>query len=411
MRTIVVAVAWLAAVVGAMLVFAVRPGTSFSGSGSSVVLGGLVLAVASDASVGAFLMLRRPGNVVGLVLMVASILSAVTLLGWVTGAALTEQRGAHDFLAGLASVIGGTGFVPSIFVAGPLLALLFPDGRLPGPRWRWPVGAIVAAIAVGSAVQILHSGPLPDTVTANPFGASGFSGSEAFWTIGLALIVVSLPGALLLALAAVIVRVRRSGGIERAQLKWFVASIFAVGTLLTLGFADGGLDIGLAAGTSPTIFDILAVASLSLPAIAVGVAILRYRLFEIDRLISRGVSWAVLSGLLLAVYAGAVLLLEGVLGGATQGQTVAVAGSTLLAAALFQPLRRRIQSVVDRRFNRARYDAERTAAAFAERLRDQVDLASLSGEIAGVVDGALRPSRIEVWLRAPRRDLSHPTTP
>jgi len=113
------------------------------------------------------------------------------------------------------------------------------------------------------------------------------------------------------------------------------------------------LDVGLAAGTSPTIFDFLAIASLSLPAIAVGVAILRYRLFEIDRLISRGVSWALLSGLLVAVYAGAVLLLEGVLGGATQGETVAVAGSTLLAVALFQPLRRRVQSVVDRRFNRA----------------------------------------------------------
>jgi len=343
--------------------------------------------------------------------MLAAILIAVTLLGWVSGAALTEQRGEHYFLAGLASVIGGTGFVPSMVVAGPLLALLFPDGRLPGPRWRWPVGAIVAAIAVCSAVQMLHPGPIPDTVTANPFGASGFSGSEAFWTIGLALILASLPGALLVALAAVIVRVRRAGGIERAQLKWFVAAIFAVGTLLTLGLADGGLDVGLAAGTSPTIFDFLAIASLSLPAIAVGVAILRYRLFEIDRLISRGVSWALLSGLLVAVYAGAVLLLEGVLGGATQGETVAVAGSTLLAVALFQPLRRRVQSVVDRRFNRARYDAERTASAFAERLSDQVDLASLSGEITGVVDVALRPSRIDAWLRAPTRDVARLTTP
>jgi hypothetical protein len=140
--------------------------------------------------------------------------------------------------------------------------------------------------------------------------------------------------------------------------------------------------------------------------IAIGVAVLRYRLYEIDRLISRGLSWAVLSGVLLAVYAGAVLLLQGVLGDVTQGETVAVAGSTLLAAALFQPLRRRTQAIVDHRFNRARYDAQRTATDFAERLRDQVDLVSLASDIAGVVDTALRPSKIGVWIRP-----SRPTTP
>ena len=222
--------------------------------------------------------------------------------------------------------------------------------------------------------------------------------------MGQTLTAAAVPFALLLALAAVTVRVRRAGGVERAQLKWFVAANVAVGAFLTLSLAG-------VARPNPTIFDVLASCSLSLPPIAVGVAILRYRLYDIDRLISRGVSWAILSGLLLAIYAGAVLLLQGVLGGATQGETVAVAGSTLLAAALFQPLRRSVQSVVDRRFNRARYDAERTAAAFAERLRDQVDLSSLSGDIAGVVDVALRPSRIDIWLRAPTRDVSHPTTP
>jgi hypothetical protein len=135
--------------------------------------------------------------------------------------------------------------------------------------------------------------------------------------------------------------------------------------------------------------------------VAIGIAILRYRLYDIDRVISRGLSWALLSGLLIVVYAGAVILLQGLLGGVTQGETVAVAGSTLLAATLFQPLRRRIQSVVDHRFNRARYDAERTAIDFAERLRDEVDLAALRSDVAGVVDTALRPSRIAVWIRRP----------
>jgi hypothetical protein len=136
--------------------------------------------------------------------------------------------------------------------------------------------------------------------------------------------------------------------------------------------------------------------------VSIGIAVTRYRLYEIDRLISRGLSWAVLSGLLLGVYAGAILLLQTVLGDVMQGQTVAVAGSTLLAAALFQPLRRRIQVAVDHRFNRARYDAERTATDFAERLRDEVDLPALRGDFTGVVDTALHPTTIIVWIRRPR---------
>jgi hypothetical protein len=405
-RAFGVSIAWLAAVVGAALVFAVRPEDSFTGSGSSLVLAGLVLATASDASVGAILILRRPGNVIGLVLMFAAILAAVTLFTWVFGAALTEQRGEHDVLAGAVSLTGALGFFPTMFVGGPLLALLFPTGRLPGPRWRWPVGAIIAAIAVPSAEGLRHPGRIAGTAVDNPFGASGFSGSEAFWTVGVTLIYASLPVALLLAVVAVIVRFRRSGGIERAQLKWFVAAIFAVGTLVVLALADGGLDLGLYAGTSPTIFDVLAAASLSLPPIAIGVAILRHHLFEIDRIISRTLSWAVLSGLLVGVYAGAVLLLQTMLGGVIQGQTVAAAASTLLAAALFQPLRRRVQAAVDHRFNRAHYDAERTAIDFAERLNDEMDLAALSGDITDVVDTALHPRTVGVWIRAP-----HTTSP
>jgi hypothetical protein len=404
MRTFVVAVAWLAAVAGAVaLVFAGSAGTSLTGSGFSLPYAGLTLAVVANASVGAVLSLRRQGNIVGRLLMLAAILMPVTFVGFTFGAVLAEERGRHDILAGLVALIFALGIIPTYVVAGPLVALFFPSGRLPGSRWRWPVGAGVAAIAVGSATVVVRPGPIGGSFADNPFGVSGLSGSDALWEMGLTLAVAAVPFFLVLALAAVIVRFRRAGGVERAQLKWFVAANVAVGAFLTLSLAG-------VARPSPTIFDVLASCSLSLPPIAVGVAILRYRLYDIDRLISRGVSWAILSGLLVAIYAGAVLLLEGVLGGATQGDTVAVAGSTLLAAALFQPLRRSVQSVVDRRFNRARYDAERTAAAFTERLRDQVDLASLSGDIAGVVGTALGPSRIDIWLRAPRRDGSRPTT-
>ncbi len=132
---------------------------------------------------------------------------------------------------------------------------------------------------------------------------------------------------------------------------------------------------------------------------AIWIAVTRYRLYEIDRLISRGLSWAVLSALLLAVYAGAVLLLQTVLGDVIQGETVAVAGSTLIAAALFQPLRLRVQGAVDHRFNRARYDAERTAADFAERLRDELDVDHLRTALATTAGGAVDPTGVGVWLR------------
>jgi hypothetical protein len=399
-RLVAVAIAWLAAVVCAVLAFAVRSATTFAGSSSDVVLAGMVLAILSDASVGAILVLRRPGNVIGLVLMVAGLLAAVTLFAWVWGAALTEQRGHHDFLAGLASLIGALGFVPSVLVGGPLLALLFPTGRLPGPRWRWPVRAVAIAIAITLTIGILYPGPIPATAVDNPFGAIAPSGSQAFLTIGLALTFGSLPVALLLAIAAVIVRVRRSEGIERAQLKWFVAAVFAVGTFVTLGLTDGGLDVGLAAGTRPTVFDVLAVASLSLPAIAVGVAILRYRLFEIDRIISRTLSWALVTGLLGAVFVGLVVGLQALSTKVTGTNTLAVAASTLVVAAAFQPLRRRVQGQVDRRFNRARYDAQYTTDAFAAQLRDEVDLARLNAALVETVNEAVRPASATVWLRS-----------
>ena len=151
-------------------------------------------------------------------------------------------------------------------------------------------------------------------------------------------------------------------------------------------------------GGGPGAF-LLSVFGLLLVPVSVWIAVTRYRLYEIDRLISRGLSWAVISGLLVAVYAGAILLLQTVLGDVIGGQTLAVAGSTLLAAALFQPLRRRVQTAVDHRFNRARYDAERTTTDFAERLRDEVDVDHLRTALAATASGAVHPTGVGVWLR------------
>jgi hypothetical protein len=194
-----------------------------------------------------------------------------------------------------------------------------------------------------------------------------------------------------LGIAAVVTRYRRASGLERQQLRWFVAAVLLAAVPITMA--------PLAGNAGPNWF-ILALFGVLLIPVSVWIAVTRHRLYEIDRLISRGVSWAALSGLLVATYAGAVILLQGALGGATQSETLAVAGSTLLAAALFQPLRRRVQSAVDRRFDRARYDGERTALDFTRRLRNEVDVDHLKTALVTTAAGVVHPAGAAVWLRS-----------
>ena len=173
-------------------------------------------------------------------------------------------------------------------------------------------------------------------------------------------------------------------------MKWFA---FGLGAALVPFLLSWATDVGgIAVGA-------LSVALLALVPLAVGIAILRYRLYEIDRIISRTIGLALVTGLLIAVFASSVVALQAALTGFTQGQTLAVAASTLVAFSLFQPVRHRVQRAVDRRFDRARYNGERTAAAFADQLRDEVDLPSLQRQLAGVVGTAVRPDGVAIWLR------------
>jgi hypothetical protein len=203
------------------------------------------------------------------------------------------------------------------------------------------------------------------------------------------------------AAAALVVRFRRGGPIVREQLKWLIA----VAAVATVAFPTAFLlqpsDPSQPSPAADGMFLLGFAALLALPA-AIGVAILRYRLYDIDRIISRTISYALVSGALAVVFVSAVIALEQLFTGFTQGQTLAVAGSTLLAFALFQPLRRRIQHGVDRRFDRARVDSERTATAFAGRLRDQVDIDTVVADLDGTVRGALRPNVVNLWLREHR---------
>jgi hypothetical protein len=210
---------------------------------------------------------------------------------------------------------------------------------------------------------------------AGPLGGVGFG---------------ALVLAVVLSATSMVVRFRRSRLIEREQLKWFASAAVVAG----LVFAGLG-----AIDSANKAFQILTiVALLGLP-ISAGIAILRYRLYDIDRIISRTIGWAVVTSVLGAIFAGTIVGLQTILADVTQAQTLSVAASTLVAFVLFQPLRRRVQSVVDHRFNRARYDAERTAAAFAERRRDQVDIAGLRVDLTGTIDSALHPRALGIWIR------------
>jgi hypothetical protein len=292
------------------------------------------------------------------------------------------------------ALVGALGIYPTLILAGPALAFVFPDGHLPGRRWRWPVGAIAGAVIAGTALAVVAPGPIGDSLANNPLGVTGIPGLEAASAFGAGLAALALPAALIVALAAIVVRFRRARGAERPQLKWFVAANILVAVFLMLSVADGA--------TEPTVFDVLAVYSLALPPVAIGIAILRYHLYEIDRIISRTIGWAVVTGLLVAVFAGAVVALQAALSGVTQGQTLAVAASTLVAFALFQPVRRRVQHAVDRRFDRARYDGDRIVAAFAERLRAEVDLVEIVDGMRATVEATVRPVGAAVWLRTGR---------
>jgi hypothetical protein len=204
--------------------------------------------------------------------------------------------------------------------------------------------------------------------------------------------------ALVLVIASLAQRYRRAQGVERAQLKWFAYVGLLVVPVLVIAIVTSTVTSGPLVILTDIAW-IVAVGGLALLPISIGVAILRYRLYEIDRLISRTIAYGLVTLVLASVFVAVVLAVPTVLGPITGSSTIAVAGSTLLVAALFQPIRRRVQRLVDRRFNRTRYDAERTVAAFAARLRDDVDLETLRAEILATVSAAVEPSAVSLWLR------------
>jgi hypothetical protein len=382
----------LAAYAALAMLFAGRPG------GLALVI--LLAAYVPYTGVGSILVARRPWNVIGWVLLGMGWTFAVSFLPIDATAQELQTQSAPALQLAIAWLTDWA--VSLTFALFATLAFSFPTGRLARGRWR-PIAVLVLAVAWGSVI----ASALWPVLTLDPTGGGNIVefpnpiGLLPQSILGVVLPPTSigiavLPLVLIASIAAIGGRYARARDLERMQLRWLVAAFGAIAVAVSIG-----LVIAMTIDPQGNVSWVPASLAFLLPPIAIGIAVTRYRLYEIDRLISRGLSWALLSGVLLAIYAAAILLLQTVLGDVIQGQTVAVAGSTLLAAALFQPLRRRVQVAVDHRFNRARYDAERTTTDFADRLRDEVDLATVSGDIVGVVDTALHPRTIGVWIRRP----------
>jgi hypothetical protein len=283
---------------------------------------------------------------------------------------------------------------PFILLGPALVFLLFPDGRLPSRRWRPVAWAGLAAAAILALGWITDPDPLPALGIRNPVqvGPALDSILDPLAVVAFLLLVAVL----LAAAVSSWLRLRRARGQSRQQLKWF--AYFTA--FLPVGF--GLLIFGRSAATEWIGGAMVAVGSVGMP-LAVAVAIFRYRLYDIDRLINRTLVYGALTVLLGGVYAGIVLALGQLLGGL--GATTpswAVAGATLAVAALFQPARRRIQQTVDRRFDRRRYDAATTIQTFSVRLRDQIDLDTLAAELLAVVNQTMQPTQASLWLRPPK---------
>ncbi len=347
---------------------------------------------------GALIVARADGHVVGWLFAVAAAMMATAFGCFGLGYMLISSQ-PPDPLGAWVGFVGILLLPPALILMLPAVALTFPTGTLPGPRWRWPVGLVAAMVAVGMLAIVIRPGPMfdegaPDNPLTPWLPAVSPSGLEILGALA-AIGALSLPLGAGLGVAAIIVRFRRSQGDQRQQLKWFLAAMALAAVLIPMSI--GGVFSSL------PLLDLLSVAILPIIPVSVAVAILRYRLYDIDRIISRTISYGLITGLLVAVFLVVNLGLQSVLSSVTSGNSLAVAGSTLLAAALFTPVRGRVQRIVDRRFDRARYDGERTASAFSVRMRDATDLLAVTTDLDVTVRRALAPSSVGLWLRGDRR--------
>jgi len=353
-------------------------------------LGGLVLY--AFPVVGVLIALHRPGNAIAWLCLAVGMVWALEGALW--GAALygfAQEWKAP--LPGLLATAGDSFVMPGLFLMGTLLLLLFPDGRLPSARWRWLARLSLICIVGMYLLSLFNSEPWG-------WGRPEYDNPLAIDNAGMyepALLALAAVGFFCVAasVAALIRRYRRAIGVERLQIRWLMAAgalavLVWFATILLVEFSLSGEE--LATLVSVGVF-------VSIP-IAIGFAVLRYRLYDIDRIISRTLTYALLTACLGVIYFGLVVGLQAALQSVNGGSDLAIVVTTLVVAALFLPARRAVQNAVDRRFNRRAYDAARTIDAFSARLREQIDLDTLRYELLAVVDETMQPARVSLWLRS-----------
>jgi hypothetical protein len=355
--------------------------------------------------VGALIASRRPHNPIGWICLAVGFL--FLLLGMIDFYSVYEvaQPGSVPFPIGIAS-LGNWLWVPAVGLFATYLFLLFPDGRLPSRRWRplaWLSGAVIVLLSLTGGLAPGPVASLPPGIR-NPFGLEQLPWLSNAANVGFPLLALCILASAL----SLVLRYRRSRGEEREQIKWIAFAASVVGLLFLIGIV-----ISLIYAPEPPLWtelldSVTALSYAGVP-IAVGFAVLKYRLYDIDIIINRTLVYVVLTATLAAVYFGGVATVQEIFRAFT-GQEhqpqLAVVVSTLVIAALFNPLRRRIQSFIDRRFYRRKYDARKTLEAFSMKLRDETDLDALSGDLVGVVRETMQPAHVSLWLRPdppPRR--------
>jgi hypothetical protein len=357
---------------------------------AAVAVGAIILATVSTAAVGALLASRRPRHPVGWLLLGVGLgLAASVLVEPYVKYGLIVRPGS---LPGARYLVGLSYVTTLVWLScAGFVLLLTPTGRLPSPRWRWWARLAATAPVVTMLASVVQPDPLAPDWYGNPLAVPALS--RVLVVPAVAGVVVVLAS-LLVGAGSLVGRFRHARGVERQQLRWLALAAL-LGALLLLV----ALVAGFVLSKDGVVLTSLALCVALLP-LATGAAILRYRLYDLDRIVSRTLAWTLLTLLLALAYAAVVLGLGRLL---PQGSSLAVAAATLAVAALFQPLRRRIQQAVDRRFNRRRHDAARLIEAFGARLRDQVDLDAVGGELLAVVDQTMQPTRASLWLRPPGR--------
>jgi hypothetical protein len=357
-------------------------------------LGLFAVNVLSCALVGALIGWRKPGNAVGWILLGCTVCLALQEFAreYVTRG-MASDSGSLLLLPTMAWLLSWI-YVPGVVLLLSFLPLYFPNGRLPSSGWRWIMWATVSLTVAMEVVAAFAPGRIKDTGVVNPLGI------EALRSLfGLLEDVIDVPYTLIIlaCVTSLLFRFRRAGGDERQQIKWL---LYATAALPAWFLVNPLLSAAFPALSELAVFGLVDNFSMAGIPIAIGVAIFKYRLYDIDVIINRTLVYGALTAILVLFYVGGVISLQYAFRAVTgQGSTLAIVASTLAIAALFNPLRRRMQGFVDRRFYRRKYDAARTLEAFNLRLRDETDLDVLSDDLVGVVRGTVQPEHASLWLR------------